>query len=417
MSENSNNYLELVSEQSILDGTLTNEDIVNIQIKLWKLLGKRTECFTMGDSSSVPVEIAEGLMKSISFTLSLYMKNTGKTPAFLLETADMQELLKVSWREIELQMKTGRELLQKVKDSAPPVENISYKDTLKGIGVFFKKYDYRFFAHEIPCDIDYQLCHPLPDNLQGIEYINGYLNRLWTENRFCEHFNAERMVLLLKSYCPDYKGLLINLFEPVAVNAIGLALIGGDIFALDIGNNDRSTLLGYFKSWTKIEAMEALRLSADKLYHTLQLEDISICEYLQRTASELYYRIEAALPAECLEGIFLSLYFEQAEESSPVRFIDGNMMDNEDLRKLIDEIRDCRYSSDKIVLVRQEVHSVRDLTEVLNIGFWGDECTALFDTFDDLEIELLLQFIQNQPSEWHSDSGWENQLMQWDRGN
>ncbi len=102
----------------------------------------------------------------------------------LLKNADLQDLLKAGWTEIEAQLKTGKELLQKVRETAPSVENRSYKDTLKGIEVFFKKYDYRFFAHEIPGDIDYQLCHPLPGELQGIEYINGYLRRLLTETGF-----------------------------------------------------------------------------------------------------------------------------------------------------------------------------------------------------------------------------------------
>jgi hypothetical protein len=90
-------------------------------------------------------------------------------------------------------------------------------------------------------------------------------------------------------------------------------------------------------------------------------------------------------------------------------------MDNERLRKFIDEIGDCRYVSDKIAMVKQDIHSMKDLIEVLNIGFWGEECITLFDTLGDPEIGLLLQFVRSHPPEWRSDSGWEQQLMKYTR--
>jgi hypothetical protein len=411
VGENSSNYLERVSDQAVLDGVFTNEDIESVRIRLWQLLGRRTERHTMGDSSSVPLETAEGLFRSICFTIGLYLKTMGGTAASLLKTADMQELLRAGWAEIESQMEIGRELLQQVRDSAPRIENISYQDTLTGIEGFFKKYDYRFFAHEIPCFIDYQLCHPVPDELQGIEYINGYLRRLLIENRFCRHFDDEKMALLLKSYCPDYRDLLINLYEPVAGNAVGLAMLDGDVLALDISDRGRSELLERFRGWTGARAVEELGRSADKLYHALYSEDVPVAEYLRKTAVKLYPRIEAALPTGNLEGIFLSLPVEQPEAAPEAQFVDGRMMDDEDLRRLIDEIGSCRFASDKIALVKREVHSLRDLIEVLNAGFWGDDCPAFFSTLDDSELALLLRFVRSRQPGWHSDTGWELQLV------
>lgn len=410
MSENKNNYLELLSGQGIPDGVLTDDEIRKIRFKLWKLLGKRTQCFTMSDSSSVPVETAEELMKSIFFTIGLYIGNEGNKWELLLETSDLQELLKAGWVEIEKRMADGRELLRKVRETAPAVENKSYRDTLKGIEVFFKKYDYRFFAHEIPGDIDYQLCYPVPGELQGIEYINCYLSRLLTENLFCGCFASDRITMLLRSYCPDYNGLLINIYEPAAVNALGLAILDGDIIALDIDDKGSSDLLVFFGSKSEEEALEALKRSADKVCRTLQLVDNEIQEYLQKTASGLYCRIASALPSGRLDGIFLPLAAQKIEEVRQVQFIDGKVLDDERLRKLIDEISDCRSASDKIAIVRQEIHSMKDLIEVLNISFWGEECTKLFGTFDSLEIELLFQYVKSRPADWRSDSGWELQL-------
>ncbi|MEL7569888.1 MAG: DUF6179 domain-containing protein, partial [Eubacteriaceae bacterium] len=233
MSDSNNNYLALISNQALQDGILSDDDVLDIQMKLFSLLAKRTHRYTMDDSSSVPIEIAEDLYQSICFSISLFLKQTGNSILFLKDTEPGQ-LLKLAWTEIELQIKEGKKLLKLVRSTSQKIDNKSYIDTLKEIGNFFKDYDYRFYAHEIPCDIDYQLCQPLNKELQGIEYINEYLRSLLIENEFCSHFDKGIIVALLRSYCPDYKDLLINLYEPIAVNAFALALLHEDIFALDI---------------------------------------------------------------------------------------------------------------------------------------------------------------------------------------
>jgi hypothetical protein len=189
----------------------------------------------------------------------------------------------------------------------PKIENLSLRDTLRGIGGFFKRYDHRFFAHQIPCDIDYQLCHAVSDELRGIEYLNEYLNRLIIENDFLRKFDEHLVIKLLKSYCPDYRGLLINLYEPAVVNAIGLALTAGDAFPLDITDDDRARLAALFAGLPESGARKALTDSAERLSSSLDIEDISAKEYLSQTAAELWPRIAAALRSGKLDGIFLSI--------------------------------------------------------------------------------------------------------------
>lgn len=48
---------------------------------------------------------------------------------------------------------------------------------------FFKRYDLWFFAHDIPCAIDYILDAPISEDLQGIDYIIAYLKALIAEGR------------------------------------------------------------------------------------------------------------------------------------------------------------------------------------------------------------------------------------------
>ena len=415
MDVNSTNYLSLISEYNLQKGILTDEELNNIQSRLWSFLGKRTERFTMGDSSSVPIETAQELLKSICFSIGMYLKSSNDS-IFLLKNETMDTLLKLGWSKIELEIEIGKKLLNKVKINALPIENISFNDTLREISIFFKKYDYRFFAHEIPCDIDYQLCHFVPEGLQGIEYINEYLRRLLIENKFCRQFNTEKIKMLLVSYCTDYKGLLINIYEPIVTNAIGLTILDSDITLLDITDSDSTQLLHLFCTWTKDEAIEALTQASEKLCHNLQITDTVEIEYLKSATINLYARIETVLPTKQLRGIFLSLTRSEQVLTSDVLYVDDKIMNDSELQLLIDEISSCRYISDKIAIFKQHVHSVRDCVEILNICFWDEEFIELYNALDKTELALLLNFIyqkQDASPDWCSESGWELQLIRY----
>lgn len=296
---------ELTISNGDISQVLTEEDEINIQAKLWQLLARRTELYTMGEHSSVRIETAQELLQSISFCLDLYLKQSGNTKK-LLATADLEELFKLGQKALEEQLELGKRLYSKACLTAPEIENISFKDTLRSIGGFFKQYDYRFLAHLIPCDIDYQLCHAVKESLQGVEYINQYLGRIIIENGFIKKFEKNKAESLLSSYCSDYKGLLINLYEPLAVNAIGLALLQEESKKLNITAADNNRLISLFEPLTVTPAKKALADASDRVCSELEINDPSSVRYLRKTAEGIFPRIEAALPHGNLNGIFLS---------------------------------------------------------------------------------------------------------------
>ena len=224
----------------------------------------------MGDSTSVPVETAQELLTSLCFTLSEYLKESGESQK-LLVTGELDKLFELGIKAIESKIETGRRLFKAACLGAPGIENISLRDTLRGIGDFFRRYDCRFFAHRIPCGIDYQLCHPVSESVQGIEYINEYLRRLIIENSILNRFDGRLTIRLLKGYCPDYIGLLINLCEPVITNAVGLTLIGKDPLPLDIADADRSPLAALFEPLTETKARAVLAEAARRLCRRLEI--------------------------------------------------------------------------------------------------------------------------------------------------
>jgi len=411
--EESNKSLMAFSDNIQIDKNISEEDKMLIEFKIWNLLGKHTERYTMGDSTSVPIEIAEELLNSICFSLGLELRELMNAKELLMEE-DISDLLKASWSKIASLMERGKKLLEAVRKSSPNIENISYKDTINEIDKFFNKYDYRFFAHKIDCSIDYQLSNAISEKLQGIEYINEYLKALLIENEFCICFDKDNIIYILNSYCSDYKELLINIFEPILTNAIGLDILGRDILTLEISALQRETLLGIFRNLSKTEILVKLESSAKSVCDILGVVDNEKIEYIQKTAVNIYPRIEVGLSTGNIDNIFLSFKYE--EELKESEFIDNDTMDNERLRNLINEINDCRFISDKIAMVKEEVNSLSDLVEVLNLCFWEDEALELFKTLSKEELYIIKHYLDNKYEAYSSDSQWESKFMNYIRG-
>lgn len=72
-----------------------------------------------------------------------------------------------------------------------------------------------FDAYQVPCSIDYPLSAPVSEELRDLDYVEAWLAKLLEEARFLARFDLGDMVEHLESWCPDYRGLLINLYEPI----------------------------------------------------------------------------------------------------------------------------------------------------------------------------------------------------------
>jgi hypothetical protein len=278
---------------------LTEKERTLAQDKLWRLLADRARRYAQLDSSSVPVGTAQELLASVLFTLG-EAGATMKTFA----AGDAQVLFDSGQRVVEEKVAQGQRLWQAVCLSAPDLESISYRDTLRSIGKSFPRYDWRYFAHRFACDIDYQLCQPVPENLQGIEYINEYLRRLLVENNILRLFDRALTVRLLTSYCPDYRELLVNLCEPAAVNAVGLSLIGKNPLSLDVSRDDRENIIKMLAPLPEEQRRAALAQAAGTFCRAAALTDESLRSYVLQIAVDLHPRLSAALSAGELSGVF-----------------------------------------------------------------------------------------------------------------
>lgn len=139
-----------------------------------------------------------------------------------------------------------------------------------------------------------------------MDYINRYLEHLAVENSFLRQFTKEALEPVLNSYCPDYQGLLVNLYEPAAANALGCVLLDRDICALVIPPDGYTALHGYFAGQTTGEIKQILCRAAQRLSEQMDMRSASARQYLHAYAERLVPRIAAVRSADGLRGIFPS---------------------------------------------------------------------------------------------------------------
>lgn len=393
----------------------------NIQEKLWELFCKQAEGFTGGGSSSLRQETAQRLLKSLCFLIGL--ENDQEPDSQSLRTRlggySYDTIFQEGIKTVRDRIRTGEELLSVVTEQSITTPHRAYNKALTELQAFFSRYNYYYFAHEIPCMIYYQPALPVDEKLQGIEYITEYLHRLNTENDFCRRFEPEAISDLLLSHDPNYKDSLINIYETVAGQALALMLLKDDVFSLDIMESHRQKLQDFFDNQEEAETRKQWNSTVQTLCRFLEMEDADAQAYLSHTAEKLFVRFQTAAKTGRLEAVVPSFRHLQDNNSDKTRYIDSPTMENDSLREIIDELSSCQLVSDKIRIMKRNSRSLRDYLEILNIGFWDDESTALFDTLGEEELRLLWRAVrQNKRArpDWESETGWEIKLENYLRG-
>ena len=100
--------------------------------------------------------------------------------------------------------------------------------------------------------------------------------------------------------------------------------------------------------------------------------------------------INNALKHNSLETIFIT---SKENKYQPLFEInEEKKLDDESLRKIISEIMECRYVSDKKLIIKRNIHSITDLVDVLE-GYciFEDEFTEVFKSLSDIELAMLFK--------------------------
>lgn len=281
-----------MNELSPFLGEYTAAEAEMLKDRLFELTKAQTDSYTMRDSTSVRIETAEALIKSLAFSLNTYVAKNGKAP--LLDNADWSGILKAAQELINIRAESARRLYMKVRATAPKAASLAYKETLASIGGGFKKYDFMFSAHEFPASIDYQLARPVEETLLGIDYIAEYLSRLLVENRFVGRFNRDAVASAVNGV-QDFYESYHNIYETIATRALTRALIDADISRLFFDEAQSVAVRARLLPLDADEAVSLMRRKALETCEKLGISDEKERDYLVFSAEAFAPRLMAAV--------------------------------------------------------------------------------------------------------------------------
>lgn len=378
-------------EKKLLDDNtlkrISYERLENLKVQL--------KYYTKDESSSVMVEVAESLLQGIDYTIGVYLKTFDNIDLIIeqLKNTSLLDMLKNGNNLTKRKIVESKKLLDKIQKNKLKVDNYSYNDTIDyGIPLFFKKYDDFFAANETPGSIDYQL---YLDNMNyaGIEYIENYLKTLSLENEFCSYFDMGNINELLKGYDKKCEFLLINIFEIVLVNSLGLIICDKPLKNLDINNMDRHKIKDRLYKLSLEELQEVLLKCANKCCRILDVKNEILVNYIRRSVLKIAHSIKKGIELDKLETVFISFSDNNNEF---IEYIDGKKLSDSVFRNLIEEIQESHSISDKISLIKNNIKSMEDLTDMLEAEcLFGDEFLTYFKSLSQMEIVLLSKYVSD----------------------
>jgi hypothetical protein len=406
------NYFTSLLSAAYAAGLLFDADIEKLQIQCLELLGRQCENYSGGHSSSVRVEVAETIMKSNLYALGVYLKSLtdADLAASQLQTEEVAVMYQKGRKILAAKLNTARQIYGWIQNNKIDSPNEPYNTTIgsNGLGRFFKKYNPDYEATEITGSLDYPLGNPVAD-LTGIEYVQKYLESLYYENEFCQAFSAARIDRLLLGWAKDYQDLPINIFEKVLTSALGCVLAGKDPLNLNLSRNDQNALFALFTRVPVAEIAEEVELAADKLLQITGCKKPALRRYISKNLVQVGQNIIQAIKTDTLPLLFPALMVVEKPDPQPqVRFISAEKMADDQYRKLIAELLECRLASDKLALVQERVRTFGDLEDVLlDAGLTSEEIARVLGTLGDIEIAVLLKRHPAQdgqaPDQWPAD--------------
>lgn len=136
--------------------------------------------------------------------------------------------------------------------------------------------------------------------------------------------------------------------------------------------------------------MLTINYATNHIYEELNLTNPLLQEYIERSLPKIVTNIEIALKLNTLSKVFITPKNPDLEPK--IHFESSVKMDDEEYRGLIEELLRCRYSSDKLELIKDKVKSFDDLEDILlDTQLEEEDFILLFNTLGDVEIAAMIK--------------------------
>ena len=386
-------YFNSILQEAQSCGLLNASDMEKIQLQCINLLAYKTKKYTDGESSSVRTEIAECFLKSNFYTIGLYLKSLPNPDIAVdvLKKENISEIYEKGRKLLYEKFKEAKNSFNSVQRNKLKTINYLYQSTLgeNGIIDFFKSYNKEYRAHEVPVMADYQLFNPVKD-LTGVEFIQQYLENLFLENEFCGYFKPESIHYLLYGYDKKYSDLPLNIFEIVLTEALGCSIAERNINELNLTDEDINFLNNKLQKGDFSALFSTLNNAMKHIFEVFCLRNPSLRAYIESSLPEIAAKIETALKLNTLNKVFITP--KNPDTEPKIYYESADKMDDKKYRKLIEELIECRFSSDKFKLIKDKVQALDDIEELLFDAHLNEtEIYQLFDTLEEAEIAIMVK--------------------------
>jgi hypothetical protein len=379
------------AQRGLLDPSL----LKSIPIDFMEIFKEVMRMYTKGESSTLKVETAEGLMKSIVYSLDLFlMKFLHPEDALArFKSCNMNALYKEAMDYTKDYFESTKQLYKAIEDKRVSIPNVVYTETFtEAIPNFFLDYDLIFSAQETSCDIDYPLTFDIC-SVRGITYIRNYLDAFELENEFCLKFNSKNIITLLQTYGKsnglNYKQSPINLFELVFHNVVFLTLLEKDYQNLFITAIEYNIIEEKLNNLNKIEIRNLMKSTLSRLINNLAITNFNLIDLIHRYTDSMIDRLCNALEHGNLANMIV---LEPAAHTKVRTVLElGDKMDNRSFRLVYQKIMNCSTVEDKMTLLTKYIHSLDDFLDLLKADcFYEKEYDFVFEILGTVELSTLI---------------------------
>ncbi|MEN6350404.1 MAG: DUF6179 domain-containing protein [Syntrophomonas sp.] len=380
------------------EGIVEYEVINSIQAQLMILLKDLIMRRTKGESTSLKVETAQGILLSILYCIDACTKTfcPAEDAIRYLIKHPLKEIYGEGLELVVSCLAESRLQYYEIKNKKMDIVNKAYQSTIdEALPEFFKNYDVVFQAHDTMAGIDYPL---LFDDMTtgGVFYIKQYLDKLNMETQFCSLFLPTDITKLLMDYGRvyqiDYRDALINIFEVVLTNAIFSKISGNNASVILISKSNYMLLKNKFKGWEQKQISNCMEDAIKELLEDLHIEQAQLSNYIRSFKPVLFPRFLSALNYDSLTNVIIT--YSEGNPTADIVFDAGTTMGNDHFRSLVNQIRKCLDSKNKIAMISSSIYALGDFIDVLEADcLFNEEFLELYSTLGDIELSVLARIV------------------------
>ena len=380
------------------------EDTDDAAHALLAVFKRELEHYVGEGGTSVSERTARTIFASVQYTVNLAKDST----------LPMDQRFRDGQKMILTLTKEAKQYFDSIAEMQIQLPLDTYYGTLyREIPNFFRLYDPQYAAQEAPSLMDYPLAVELDDDKLGIVYMHEYLRSLLFEseytNRISEELISELILAYSRKYDMDITPVPVNFFEILMGQAFSAALI------LDADGKNPSAVWGTADSkpqssdWIRpVEAYgQALAILAAKSFSERREQLARICdevcrfpgtsdqdavEYAHIYADRWIDLMEGAVENENTDNLILFPLQKEAAvpDGRPSYIAQGEPMNDDDYTELVEKLGSAADVNEQNELIRTNVHSRKDLLDILNEDFWmPGEKESFIATFSPEEQALL----------------------------